>query len=52
MVLDLNDENYTAWARALSAVVGQYGLGDHVDGSPAKGDSNRVQNDCAIVSLL
>ncbi|XP_062205209.1 uncharacterized protein LOC133907212 [Phragmites australis] len=52
IVLDLNDDNYTVWARAFSAVFGQYGLGDHVNGSPPKGDSDWVQNDCAIVTWL
>ncbi|XP_062217193.1 uncharacterized protein LOC133917300 [Phragmites australis] len=48
--LDLDEANYTAWARAFSVVFGQYGLDDHVDGSPAQGDSDWVQNDCAIIS--
>ncbi|CAN6164739.1 unnamed protein product [Urochloa humidicola] len=52
IVLDLDDANYTVWTRAFSAVFGQYGLGDHVDGSDPKGDSDWVQNDCAIVSWL
>ncbi|CAN6229284.1 unnamed protein product [Urochloa humidicola] len=53
IVLDLDEANYTAWARAFSAVFGQYGLGDHVDGTVApQGDSDWVQNDCAIVSWL
>jgi len=50
IVLDFNDANYVAWARAFSAIFGQFGLRDHVDGSTAKGDSDWVQNDCAIVS--
>ena len=50
LVLDFNDANYVAWARSFSAVFGQYGLHDHVDGTPAKGDNDWVQNDCAIVS--
>lgn len=41
------------WVRAFSAVFGQYGLGDHIDGhNPPQGDSDWVQNDCAIVSWL
>jgi hypothetical protein len=50
IVLDFNESNYVAWARSFSAIFGQYGLRDHVDGSPAKGDNDWVQNDCAIVS--
>ncbi|XP_062192331.1 uncharacterized protein LOC133895828 [Phragmites australis] len=50
LVLDFNDANYVAWARSFSAVFGQYGLRDHVDGTPAKGGNDWVQNDCAIVS--
>jgi len=50
IVLDLNEANYTAWARAFSDVFGQYGLADHVDGSTPQGDDDWVQNDCAIVS--
>jgi len=50
IILDFNDANYVAWARSFSAIFGQYGLRDHVDGSTAKGDNDWVQNDCAIVS--
>jgi hypothetical protein len=50
IILDFDDANYTSWARSFSAIFGQYGLHDHVDGSAAKSDSNWVQNDCAIVS--
>ncbi|XP_062217629.1 uncharacterized protein LOC133917792 [Phragmites australis] len=50
IILDLNDANYTAWARSFSAIFGQYGLREHVDGTAAKGDNDWVQNDCAIVS--
>ncbi|WVZ74824.1 hypothetical protein U9M48_022951 [Paspalum notatum var. saurae] len=52
IILDLNDANYTAWVRSFSAVFGQNGLRDHIDGSAPKGDSDWVQNDCAIVSWL
>ncbi|CAN6242451.1 unnamed protein product [Urochloa humidicola] len=53
IILDLNEANYTAWVRTFSAVFGQYGLGDHIDGTrPPQGDSDWVQNDCAIVSWL
>ena len=52
-MLDLNEANYTAWVRAFAAVFGQYGLGDHIDGTaPPQGDSDWVQNDCAIVSWI
>jgi hypothetical protein len=43
IVLDLNDSNYTAWTRAFAAVFGQYGPGNHIDGSPPQGDSDWVQ---------
>ena len=33
IVLDLNEANYIAWVRAFAAVFGQYGLGDHIDGT-------------------
>ena len=50
IILDFNESNYVAWARSFSAIFGQYGLRDHIDGSRAKGDNDWVQNDCAIVS--
>jgi len=50
IVLDFDEANYTAWALSFSAVFGQYGLRDHIDGSTAKGDNDWVQNDYAIVS--
>ncbi|RLM58559.1 uncharacterized protein C2845_PM18G09590 [Panicum miliaceum] len=50
LVLNFNDANYVTCARSFSAIFGQYGLRDHVDGTPAKGDNDWVQNDCAIMS--
>jgi hypothetical protein len=40
MILDFDESSYTAWVRAFSAVFSQYGLSDHVDGSPARNDSD------------
>jgi hypothetical protein len=49
IVLDLNDTNSPAWTRTFSAILDQYGLGDHIDDTNPPGNSNWVQNDCAIV---
>jgi hypothetical protein len=40
IVLHFNESNYVAWARSFSAIFGQYGLHDHIDGSRAKGDND------------